>query len=192
MDFSKLSSNEKLAAYGAIAGVAGAVIAAIGGWGGVLWLTLLLSLAMIAILFLPQWSPQTTLPGSKGSLMLIVGGVAAVSSLLALLSFFSVLGLLAAYGGLAPIGLLIGIVGGLVMGWAAWQQFQAEGGTFQIGTSGSPRPPSPTMSGPMVPPPGSSGRSESMGAPGMTEPTPPPPASTPPPPASTDTDDEAR
>lgn len=156
MDFSKLSSNEKLAAYGAVAGIVGAVLAAIGSWGGVLWLTLLLSIAMLAIVFMPQWSPKTTLPGSKGSLMLIVGGIAAVSSLLALLSLLSIMGLLGAYGGLAPIGLLVGIAGGLLMGWAAWQEFQAEGAKFQIGnapSSTSPPPPAATPPMPSEPAP---------------------------------------
>src|SRR5207244_5150690 len=84
MDFSKLNGNERLAVYGAAASIVGAILAQIGsiyGAGG-LWLSFILALAMIAIVFLPQWSPQTTLPGSKGSLMLIVGGIAAVGALL--------------------------------------------------------------------------------------------------------------
>jgi len=103
-----------------------------GGAGG-LWLTLLLAIAMLVIVFLPQWSPQTTLPGSKGSLMLIVGGIAAIGALLGLLALLPVLGLLGLYGGTWVIGLLLGIIGGFVMGWAGWKEFQAEGGKFQVG-----------------------------------------------------------
>jgi hypothetical protein len=153
MDFSKLNGNEKLATYGAIASIVGAILAQIGLYAGGLWLTLLLAIAMLVLVFLPQWSPQTTLPGSKGSLMLIVGGIAALGSLLGLFAFLGVLGILGFYGGLASLGLigiLLGIVGGFVMGWAGWQEFQAEGGKFQIGSGGTggaggsaPPPPPP-------------------------------------------------
>lgn len=134
MDLSKLGQNEKLAVYGAVASIVGPIIMAAGYALAVGWLTLILALAMLAIVFLPQWSPQTTLPGSKGSLMLVVGGIAAVFSVLALLSGFGILGLLGV-GPLFVIGWLIGIAGGLLMGWAGWQEFQAEGGKFQLGTS---------------------------------------------------------
>jgi hypothetical protein len=139
MDFSKLDQNEKLATYGAIAAIVGAILAAAGTFGfGVGWLGLILALAMLAIVFLPQMSPQTTLPGSKGSLMLIVGGIAAVFALLGLLSGFGLLGLLS-FSPLFVIGWLLNVVGGLVMGWAGWQEFQAEGGKFQLGGT-SPAP----------------------------------------------------
>jgi hypothetical protein len=135
MDFSKLGQNEKLATYGAIAAIVGALLAAAGAFGfGVGWLGLLLALAMLAIVFLPQLSPQTNLPGSKGSLMLVVGGIAAVFALLGLLSGFGLLGLLS-FSPLFVIGWLLNVVGGLLMGWAGWQEFQAEGGKFQLGSS---------------------------------------------------------
>lgn len=154
MDLSKLGSNEKLGFYGAILIIVGAIVSAtqFGGAGAGGWLNLILAIAMIAIVFLPQWSPQTTLPGSKGSLMLVVGGIAAIGSLLSLLGLLAVMGSLfgALYGGLWVIGYLIVIVGGLLMGWAGWQEFQAEGGKFQIGNpsggSGTPPPPAPPPS----------------------------------------------
>jgi hypothetical protein len=184
MDFNKLSANEKLAVYGAIASIVGALLSGFTlGGGGVLWFTLLLAIAMIAIVFLPQWSPQTRLPGSKGSLMLLVGGIAGVSALLALLSILPALGFLGLYGGLWFIGLLIGIVGGLVMGWAGWQEFQAEGGKFQLGTPAggttTAAPPSATMTDTTAPPPPAA---PSAGPPPSMAPPPaaPPPATPPP------------
>ena len=134
MDFSKLGQNEKLAVYGAIASIVGPVLSSMGFGFGVGWLTLLLAIAMLAIVFLPQLSPQTTLPGSKGSLMLVVGGIAAVSAALALLTSFGLLGF---FGSniVFVLGWLLGIVGGLLMGWAGWQEFQAEGGKFQLGNA---------------------------------------------------------
>ncbi|HVM24402.1 MAG TPA: hypothetical protein VM253_03285 [Candidatus Limnocylindrales bacterium] len=136
MDFSKLTQNEKLAVYGAIASIVGPVLASMGFGFGVGWLTLLLAVAMLAIVFLPQLSPQTTLPGSKGSLMVIVGGIAAISAALALVSS---LGWLGFFGTniVFVIGWLLGIAGGLLMGWAGWQEFQAEGGKLQLGTQGT-------------------------------------------------------
>jgi hypothetical protein len=152
MDLSKLNSNERLAFWGAIAAIVGTILTMFGYTGGAggLWLTFLLAIAMIVILFLPTWSPQTTLPGSKGTLMLIVGGVSAIGAVLGLLSLLAFLGLLGAYAGFVVIpllGLLLGTVGGLMMGWGAWQEFQAEGGKFQLGTaptSASTPPPAPT------------------------------------------------
>jgi hypothetical protein len=137
MDFSKLGQNEKLAVYGAIASIVGPVLSSMGFGFGVGWLTLLLAIAMLAIVFLPQFSPQTTLPGSKGSLMLVVGGIAAVSAALALLTSFGLLGF---FGSniVFVVGWILGIVGGLLMGWAGWQEFQAEGGKFQLGTASTP------------------------------------------------------
>ena len=159
MDLSKLNSNERLAFWGAIAAIVGTILTMFGYTGGAggLWLTFLLAIAMIVILFLPTWSPQTTLPGSKGTLMVIVGGVAAIGAVLGLLSLLAFLGLLGAYAGfviLPLVGLLLGVVGGLMMGWGAWQEFQAEGGKFQLGTAptsaGTP-PPAPTDARPERP-----------------------------------------
>lgn len=153
MDFSRLSGNEKLAAYGAIATIVGAVLAAAGSFGfGIGWLGLILALAMLAIVFLPQLSPQTTLPGSKGSLMVIVGGIAAVFAVLGLLTGFGVLGLFA-LSPLFVLGWLLGVAGGLLMGWAGWQEFQAEGGKFRLGTEsgGTDRSGGTTASGGTTP-----------------------------------------
>jgi hypothetical protein len=155
MDFSKLDSNEKLAVYGAGAAILGAIIAQIGSFYGAggLWLSLLLAIAMLAIVFMPQWSPTTNLPGSKGSLMLIVGGIAGIGALLGLLAILPALGAFGLYGGLWFIGILIGIIGGLLMGWAGWQAFQAEGGKFQVGTAPASSGSTATASTPAAPPP---------------------------------------
>ncbi|TMB56754.1 MAG: hypothetical protein E6J47_04295 [Chloroflexi bacterium] len=148
MDFAKLSSNEKLAVYGAVAAIIGAFLS-FGGGGS---FGILTGLAMLVIIFLPQFSPSTRLPGSKGSLMLVVGGLAALGALLALLAWLPYLGL---FGGVF-IGLLIGIAGQLLMGWAAWREFQSEGGKFNLGMASSasaPSPPAQSAPPPMTPPP---------------------------------------
>ena len=156
MDLSKLSSNERLASIGAVIAIVGGLLGGIGGGG----LGLLTAILMLIIVFLPQFSPTTKLPGSKGSLMLVVGGGAAVGALLALIAILPYLGLLGGYF----IGLLAVIVGGLLMGWASWQEFQAEGGKFNLGMASGPAgPPAP----PMAPPPA---MPEPMMAPPMSEP----------------------
>jgi hypothetical protein len=133
MDLSKLNASEKLAVYGALATVIGSVVAASsypGHWG-VSWLGAILGLAMLAIVFLPQLSPQTKLPGKKGTLMVAVGGVAALLMAYLLLSTFSF-----TFEGfdISSLLFLLAVAGALVMGWAGWQAFQAEGGKFQMGS----------------------------------------------------------
>jgi glucan phosphoethanolaminetransferase (alkaline phosphatase superfamily) len=153
MNFSKLSASDKLAVYGAIATVIGAVIAASsypGHWG-VTWLGAILGIAMLALVFLPQMSPSTKLPGAHGSLMLIVGGVAALLMAYVLLSTFSF-----TFEGfdLSSLLFLVAVAGAIVMGWAGWQAFQAEGGKFNVGMAAEPFVPPPSAPPPaMTPPP---------------------------------------
>jgi hypothetical protein len=156
MDLSKLSASEKLAVYGAVATVIGSVVAASsypGHWG-VTWLGALLGLAMLAVIFLPQISPATKLPGNKGTLMVGIGGVAAILMAYVLLSTFSF-----TFEGfdVSSLLFLVAVAGALVMGWAGWQAFQAEGGKFQMGnpsaTTGAPAPPAPPAAAPPAAPP---------------------------------------
>ena len=133
MDLSKLNSNEKIAGLGAVLAIFGSIVSFGAGPYG-----LLTGIAMLAIIFLPQFSPSTKLPGSKGSLMVIVGGAAAIGAVLTLLAWLPYLGIMGTYF----IGGLLGIAGGLLMGWGAWQEFQSEGGKFQLGTAPSSGPPS--------------------------------------------------
>jgi len=148
MDFSKLSSNDKLAVIGAGLAILGAVLA-FGGGGS---FGLLTGILMLVIVFLPQFSPNTTLPGSKGSLMLIVGGVSGIGALFALLGILSFIGAIGGlYGGTWLIGLLLSTAGGLLMGWASWKEFQAEGGKFNVGMANTTPPPPPAS--PAAPPP---------------------------------------
>lgn len=135
MNLSSLSSNEKLAVYSSIAAIVGVLIASF--LAGLAWLTLLAGIAMLVVLFLPQLSSGTQLPGKKGSIMFLVGLIAGIAAVLQLLTTVTLLG---SYLGERPVQtlfLLIGVAGGLVMAWAGWQEFQAEGGSFQLGTGGT-------------------------------------------------------
>ena len=181
MNFSKLGSNEKLAVYGSVAVIVGLIVASAGFGFGLGTLALLAAIVMLVIVFLPQMSPSTALPGSKGSLMLIAGAVACASLVLTLLSFLSFFGAL--FGSLNGILFLVAVIGSAVMAWAGWNEFQAEGGKFQLGsasTGAAGTPPPTTPSEPVAPPPPAPTPSE-------------PPAGTAPPPAApVDRDDEDR
>lgn len=132
MDLGKLNSNEKMAALGAVLAIVGSLVSFGAGPYGVLT-----GLAMLLIIFLPQFSPTTKLPGSKGSLMVVVGGAAGIGAVLTLLAWLPYLGIMGGYF----IGGLLSIIGGLLMGWGGWQEFQAEGGKFQLGAAPSTAPP---------------------------------------------------
>jgi hypothetical protein len=129
MDFSKLGQNEKLAVYGAAAVIVGGLV---GFSYGLTILAVLAAFALLAVVFLPQMSPGTSLPGSRGSLMLLCGGIAGVVLVLALLVYIGVVFI--AFG-VGDLFFLIAVAGGIVAAWAGWQEFQAEGGKFQLGSS---------------------------------------------------------
>ncbi len=135
MDFSKLTQNEKLATYGSLAVIVGALVGL--GAAGLGFVAVLAAIGMLAVIFLPQLSTSTKLPGSRGSLMLVLGAVAAVILVLGFLNVLSIFGLLLQNAFIATLFYLIAVVGGVVMAWAGWNEFQSEGGKFQIGTGSS-------------------------------------------------------
>lgn len=136
MNFSSLSANDKLAVYGSVAVIVGA---AIGGAVTALgWIALLAAIAMLAIVFMPQLSPSTSLPGSKGSLMLVCGGLAAAIMILGLLTAIAWFGIYFGLFLVQALFFLVAVAGGLLMGYAGWMAFQAEGGKFEIGSRQPP------------------------------------------------------
>lgn len=130
MDLSKLDQNERLAVFGALAVFLAGLISS---WGGLLLLAIVAAIGMAVVVFLPQLSPSTSLPGSKGSLMAALGFGAAASTLITLLQW---IGFLGAFG-FNSIMFIVALVGSLVMAWAGWQELQAEGGTWRFGTTGA-------------------------------------------------------
>lgn len=131
MNFSTLSATEKMAVY------ASAVVAILGlwsfsnAWGSLMLLAVLAGIGMLLVLFAPGVLPNTRLPGSNGSLMLVTGGVAAVIWAFTALSYIGwIFGHLATFD---VLQFLVGLVAALGMGWFGWQAFEAEGGKFQIG-----------------------------------------------------------
>ena len=166
MDFSKLDQNEKLATYGA---VAVALAGLVSNWGGLLFLSILAAIGMLAVIFLPQLSPGTNLPGSKGTLMATLGIVAAIGAVLTAVQWLGVIG--AILGSLGTILFIVAVVGAILMAWAGWQELQSEGGTWVFGSSSAGTAAAPTAPGattapePTAPEPMESRASEAAVAP---------------------------
>jgi hypothetical protein len=131
MDLSKLNQNEKMAA----AAAAIAVVAGLVGFSySVTILGVLFAVGLLVVIFLPQLSPNTRLPGSKGSLMLVTGGVSALLMVLSLLVSF---GIVFVNFQIGDVLFLIAVAAAVAAGWFSWQQFSAEGGKFQLGATGT-------------------------------------------------------
>jgi hypothetical protein len=165
MDFSKLSASDKMAIYASAAVAVLAIVALVQGWGALVILPLLAAVAMAAIVFWPQFSPTASLPGSKGTLMVIGGGVAAVFWVISALTWLDwIFGHL---GRIDTLLYLLGLAASLWLGWTGWRALQAEGGTFTMGAIGAGTP--PAASTPSMPTPS---------APAEPTPPPPPPSAT--------------
>jgi hypothetical protein len=169
MDFSKLSANEKMAVYGSVAAIIGGLV---GGISGLIWLSVLAGIGVLIVVFMPMMSPTTTMPGSKGSLLVTLGVIAGAAAVLGLLTVIADLGDWFDYSAVRTIFFLIGVVGSLVLAWVGWQEFQAEGGKFTMGMSGTG-----SGSAAAAPPPPSAQSTP----PPQAAPSPPPPAAPPPP-----------
>jgi hypothetical protein len=155
MDLSKLDQNEKLALYAAIVVVLAGLLSA---WGGLLYLSILAALAAAVVLFLPQLSPNTALPGSRGTLLAALGIIAVVAAAIELLIWFGyTLETLATF---RTLMFLLALVASAVMAWAGWRALQGEGGRWQLGTrqatgaaAAAAPAPSPSAPEPAAPPP---------------------------------------
>jgi hypothetical protein len=133
VDFSKLDQNERMAAIAAaVLVIAGFVAAATYSIYSMSWLAVLAGLGLLFVVLQPQIAAGVSLPGTKGSLMLLLGGIAGIVMVLALLVS---IGLVFVSFGFADIMFLAAVVAGVAAAWAGWQAFQAEGGKFQLGTS---------------------------------------------------------
>lgn len=147
MDFSKLSQNEKLALYGAIAVFLGGVIS---NWGGLFWLAVLAAVTVAAVLFLPGLAL-----GSKGTLLATLGIVALGAGLIELLRFLEYF--FRTLTDFQTIAFIVALVGAAVMAYAGWMELQREGGKWQFGSATAPtappaEPPAPAVEPPAVEP----------------------------------------
>ena len=147
---SKLSANEKMAVYSAAVLVLAGVIS---NWGGLMWLSVLAGIAVLAVVFLPQFSPATKLPGSKGSLLVALGGIAAAGAVIEFLRFLSYF--FHTLDDYQTWLFAVALVAAVALLWTGWKEFQAEGGKFQMGSpaAASAAAPPPAAAPPASPSP---------------------------------------
>jgi len=148
MDLSKLSQNEKLALYGAIAVFLAGIIS---NWGGLLFLSILAAVGVAIVVLLPQFSPKTSLPGSRGSLLAVLGLIAVGGAAIELLRYLGYT--LDTLGRFSTILFIVALVGSAVMAWAGWQELQREGGKWVLGGSGAAGTDTPAAAPPATPAP---------------------------------------
>ena len=82
-----LTATEKQITWAAVAVVFLSIYSLANAWGSLMFVPLLAGLAALVILFLPRISPNTKAPGSKGSLLMVSGVLAAAFWLLAVLTW---------------------------------------------------------------------------------------------------------
>jgi hypothetical protein len=124
MDFSRLSQDERMAAWAAIA-VAVCGLAAVFSYttySGA-WLGVIAAVGTLTLLFLPQLSPGTRIPGSPAVWLLIAGGLAALVLVLLLIVN---LGFVFSRFGLSDLLFLAAVVGAIVMAWAGWRIYSTD------------------------------------------------------------------
>ena len=137
MDFGKLDSNDRRAVYGSVCLIVGVIVGGTATYVGLV--AVLAALGMLLVVFITRLAPSTALPGTRGSLMILCGGLAA--AVMALAGLLAIAWLGTVFSPVPGVFFLLAIVGGFVMGWAGWRAFEQEGGRFQVGRG--PRPPGP-------------------------------------------------
>lgn len=149
MDFSKLDQNEKTAAMasGALV-IAGLIAAMTYSTYAMAWLAVIAALGMLFVVLQPQIASGVSLPGSKGSLMLVLGVAAGA---IMVLSFLLALEFVFFRFGLPDLLFLVAIAAGLAMAWAGWREFQAEGGKLQLGGATASPATATSSAGPSAP-----------------------------------------
>ena len=108
------------------------------GWGAILVLAVLAGIGTLGIVVAPRLVPTARLPGSKGSLLVLLGVVALlawVPPLIAWLDFLATHLL-----SFATLLFLLGFVCAAALAWSGYTTFQAEGGVLRLGPTRQ-RPP---------------------------------------------------
>ena len=127
MDFSKLSSNERMAVFASAVVLVLGIVSLVNDWGSLLIVPVLAALVVLGGILLPQLAPTVNLPAPKGLVMLLGGAAAALFWVIAAISWLDwIFGHL---GSFDTLQFLVGLVASLVMAWAGWKAYQAAGGS---------------------------------------------------------------
>ena len=127
MDFSKLSSNERMAAFASAVVLVLGIVSLVNDWGSLLIVPVLAALIVLGGILLPQLAPTVKLPAPKALVMLLGGAAAALFWVIAAISWLDwIFGHLGAFD---TLQFLVGLVASLLMAWAGWKAYQAAGGS---------------------------------------------------------------
>jgi hypothetical protein len=132
MDLSKLDSTDRMAAIAALIVVVLGVVSIINDWGTLMIVPILAGLAVLAVVLMPQLSPQTTIPAPKPMVLLAAGAVAALAWLLVAIDWLT--WIVDHLGAVDTLQFLVGLVASFVLAWAGWQAFQASRGSTSTPT----------------------------------------------------------
>ena len=131
MNFSALSSNDRLAAIAAVVVIITGLISVAQQWGALVFLSLAAGVAVLFVVLQPQIAPAVKLPMTKGLLLLGLGAIATVVLLVVALSWIDYI--------LTPpilvfdtIQFFIGVIAAIVMLFAGWRAYQSEKGTTPL------------------------------------------------------------
>ena len=150
MDLSRLSASDRLVLLTAAVVTGTGVISVATDWGSILVLAALAGIGAIGVIVAPHLAPAARLPGSKGSLLVILGAVALLSWIPPLVVWLAwIVEHLAAFD---TIQFLAGFVSSAILAWTGWLAFSAEGGTLQLGARPRSTPPTETSPEPVGPP----------------------------------------
>jgi hypothetical protein len=121
--WNKLNANERLVGIGAIVVIVGYIVSVAGSYGVVSGNTLALlgALAVLVIYYL-KYTPTSNV-NWPAPIQTIVLAISAIVAILAIIAGLPALGLIAGFG-LYVLGLLATAVGGVIMAWGAWQEYQ--------------------------------------------------------------------
>jgi len=137
----KLNANERMVGTGAIVVLVAWLVGVVTGGGiGASW-SFIAALAVLAIYWL-KYAPnqQINWPAPIPTIVLVVGGLAAIFGLLGLLTALSFLGAIGVFGGFFlgyVAALIVNAIGAGMMGLGAWREYQA------MPKAAPPAPPAP-------------------------------------------------
>lgn len=184
MDFSKLSSSERMASVAAVVVVVTSLISIARDWGTLMFIALLTGVAALVVIFAPQIMPNTKMPGSNGSFLTVLGGATVLVWIVVLIDNLGWVGDHIVHWD--TLQFFIGLIAAIALTWYGWAMLQSEGGKFQFGSQGSAAaPPPPPAADPSATgaPPAPAPPAENAGSaapPATPPPAAPPPAAAPP------------
>ena len=149
MDLSRLSANDRILALAATVVTVTGVISVVNGWGAILVLAVLAGLGALGVIVAPHLAPSARLPGAKGSLLVILGAVAVLSWIPVVIVWLT--WIVEYFATVDTLQFLSGFVAAMVMAWAGWVAFTAEGRTLRLGAPAPAVPPTETSAEPSAP-----------------------------------------